>query len=356
MDRVAVSTNELNTLRTCRHKHWLRYNEGLIPNEQAHYLDFGKATHSGIEHVYKVVMRLQQEAKTDDYPSMSVLQEAGKSGVLQWFKTNDGFASDSARSEIETAENAMEVVRRFVETMVADDASNRMRVLSVERRFNVQLRDRNGTDRSRLDYFGFMDLLLLDPHTNEIIVDEHKTTAGPTDAFEQRFEVDPQMPGYVYAAREMHGDRVKGLVRMNVIRKTGPKKPKVNKDGSVSVAKPDTDWATYDAALAEQKDRGIPVTEKQLEVLNSLSRNGAKWLRRLEYRYSDREIDRWREEAWDDARMVRSMRRGKLSHSRNGSACAPAYTLSCSYRDVCVQDTKEIRAALYQIRTNRTER
>lgn len=382
-DRQYVSVSELSTARSCRHKWWLHYNERLTPVQVQSHFRHGSAVHAGTEAVY---LHIKTNQESGYIVLAGDLHASGQDAVERYF---DDLGQIEGFDRVPAENDAQDSVARLIDNIALRDAEE-CEVVTVESKGRVPLLDVKGSDRSRLDFKYLVDVLLRDRETSELIVVDHKTTTGDTSQFDSRFEVDPQMPGYVYAAAVEHnGTKLTGMgrARFNVIKKTGPKEPRVLKDGTIGVSSSDTTRGIYAAAHKRallgsqpelsklvvdlehvegddkkadnrrkflQKEIGkfdrFNLSTKQKELMAKLPTGLSKWVTTHEYRYSAEEIERWRQEAWDDARMIRDMRAGRLSHSRNGAICGPSYTMDCHDKQICCSDSPEIRQALYTVR------
>ena len=389
--RQLISQSEVNTFRTCQHKWGKRYLEGLRPINEGKALRRGSAVHEGAATAYTLAA-MHQMTGTED--NLEALHGAGVKGVLGYFAEFFGTAIDHDAivavlddDQAEQLHVALDIIPRFIDAFVVRDIE-RYEIVSVEHRFEVPIRDSRGTRGPAFDGIGAIDVILRQPHNNEYIVSEHKSTAMDCSTMDARLDVDPQTPGYVYALRELiektpllpgRGESPQfGRVFLNAIRAKGMTAPKVNKikkadvpdgfdltrlkalqedeaaDGTnrgiVSAGAVDCDKATYDAAIIDQTRRlGMAPTAKQAERREQLPERADRWACRHEWFYTEQDVERWREEQLNTARLIRSARSGRLPLTRNGSACAPQNALSCAYRMVCVQDAPEIREGNYTV-------
>lgn len=405
---ITVSRSEVNTFRTCRRKWWLRYDQNLDTRTSSEAQNAGKAGHAGAEFALRA---LQCDNKTpDDELHLEAMRgvliyfagefehvdpiprDSDLTAVDNWLRRN---LDDDGRSLLS---ESLQTVARSVDAFVIPDREQ-FEVLAVEHAFDVPILDDKGTARSAVREYGVIDCVLRNRSNNELIVGEHKFTSGDCSTMDARLDVDPQMPGYVYAleqllrggawrdqfpAGQMEDRRSVGRVFLNCTRRTGPGAARVNKIkrsdvcggavcgckaskhtedcsrelrkveaqedeqgvnlGLVSTASHDTTRGIYFDALREQVARGFDITPAQHDRVEQLPQAIDRWACRHQWFYTAKEVDEWRRDELADARLVRRTRLGILPASRNGYACAPQNALPCAYRTVCVQDTPETRA------------
>ncbi len=231
-------------------------------------------------------------------------------------------------------------------------------LVDTEKPFAVPVRDAIGR-KTRLEFHGVRDALFYDPVYNALELHEHKTVSNLPEDIGKRAEMDPQTSGYMYALVEdrnagrlkfpdgtpVPANAVLGRIAYNAIRKKVPATPKVNKDGTVSVAAIDTTGELYMAALNEQQhERKIPVTDKQLEKLRELTARGQTYFGRVEYQKTRAEIERWRSDTLVDASRIRGANTNPALRTRNPGNCNMAWSMKCEYRQPCLDDTPESRA------------
>jgi hypothetical protein len=237
-----------------------------------------------------------------------------------------------------------------------------LELVEVEQPFRAMIRDKAGR-KSNLYLDGVRDVVWYDPGYNQLVLGEHKTAAHAPRQIEKRAEMDPQTAGYVFAllenlregpvmttstGRSIPRDADVGRVSYNVLRKAKPKAPKINKDGTVSVAQCDTTAEVYRAALGDQIRRGVvPLSEKQvefLENLEALEKAGDRYFARVEYVRTRDELERWRSDLFVDAARIREANRDPTRRTRNPGHCNMAWSLPCPYRAICIDDTPEMLA------------
>ncbi len=402
--RQEISNSELCTFRTCRKKHSFEYLALLRPKLPARVLTWGNTIHAGLEAGY-----LGAFGPALEHPEgrLGMATAAGCSGVRAYHAaylvkldeaTRDGMPDEVAQERFEDAAKMLtvalwavphffEATQRDLETLVP---------LGFEVPFRVPVPDKRGHPTG-LKLKGKIDGIWWDPENHQVIVDDHKTVDELVGTTEKRIALDPQMSGYMHAVRHLMrtgkmgpldgsllpdgAAELIGRCRYNVIRRSGPKQPGVNKvakndgpvqavgrdpwpeatlalkareeetgeqHGLVSTKTIDTTAAIFAAALAAQMERGLPINEKQQEILDRLQRQGDRYFARFEFWRGSNQLEQWRQELWVEARLMREAERLPVLQTRNPGACTTAASMPCAYRAVCLDDEPETRA-LYRV-------
>jgi len=370
---TVVTNSELQTFRDCGYKWGLAYERGLRPKVAPRALAFGSAVHKGLEAICLTVgsRELVGGTETDLVTALGpVSDRAIATAFGVWFKArlDSGISLDEMSALADEAEETQAMASWMVRHYIKKnhlDWTNRI-ALAVELPFNVPLRDTLGRRSPVISWSGVIDNIYYDRNVDDIVVEDHKTTAGDVQSVDRRVELDPQMAGYVNSARELFAsgallemrpvngmglkvmDVLKraqddniatGRISYNVLRKKMPSEPKVNLNGSVSVAAIDTFAETYEAALDRQTASGRPIEQKQQELLEKLRLKGDTFLSRREFFRSDEEIARWRSEVFVDARRLRGAAKNEKERTRNPGHCTMPWSMSCSYRQICLDPT-----------------
>ncbi len=367
---LVVSTSELSVFRTCRMKHFLRYQVGWTPGSATEAQTRGTVGHRGLEEIYRAVQAGMRERNN--------LLVVGARSVGEWIDTSTKEGRTLAPDLYDHMTGAL---ARYVDKFAIDDHVTRgYRVHAVEMPVAVKLRNSKGSANAHVIHVSKIDLVLEDER--ELIIVEHKFTDDDCSTFEARFDVDPQTPGYVYALRELYPDKRVGRVILNVVRRHGPKHPgnnqitkrdcstldvntnkwvldrakwdrlstleaestsagKEGNQGIVSAAAIDTTKAIYYDALEDQRARGLAITDKQMALAESLPANEDRWMCRHEHYFTEGEVQRWQDDAHADGQLIRMVKRGVLRPSRNGASCFPKNAFPCEVREMCVNETLE---------------
>jgi hypothetical protein len=377
--KLRITNSELSSFRSCRQRWWFAYHELLRPRATPRPLSTGDCIHAGLAAAYRLALSRQETggtASSDEYvaSAMSGLDLKLKGYMLEAYElVGQATTADEVDRVIEESTaistDARSSVSRFVQRFVAEDA-RQYSMVAVECPFTVRLRDAGGRARPRIAFSGVMDLVVYDPVVGDYVLVEHKSTAGDATAAESKLDMDPQTTGYVYALREMiasagFSGRLTpqsapvGRVLYNVVRKSPPSTPKVNLDGTVSVAAIDTTRDAYQAALdaqgepewyaknpTKQAERWRELQEKQRMRLEGLPQSESRWLCRHETYHGAASVERWRREALAEAGLIRAGLRGDLAVTRNPSQCNMPWSPRCPYRSVCIEDGPEMRREL----------
>lgn len=374
VNHMVVSQGELSVIRTCGWKHHLKYTLQLEPAESAYQqpLEVGDMVHGGVAEAYREVQRQQLSlGSTRGLDKQAVLDAVSRyiDERVRRIREASGFSmfsdADSDSAAESTEQEAKAAVGLFIDHVLWRDIE-RYVVVAIELPFRVPLMDKHGR-RVGDQLEGVIDLVLYDIHVGKLVLGEHKTTRSDAFTYDFRIEVDPQIPLYLFAMSRMFDERdVSGAIHLNVVRKTAPKRPAVNKDGTVSTAAVDTTRDMYQAALLEQTTEPTYLAaarqnhaEKQTKAsAERLETNEAKW-RETQQRQADvlaslggidkfasrhsatipqHLVRRYTVDAWSGARMLRHIARGDFDPMRNGHSCNSRAAGKCSYRDACVDD------------------
>ena len=351
---IVFTQSELSTFRTCRKRWSFRYQDALSPRRRPRALSVGTIVHAGIAEAYRVLQK-HTEQGCSRVAAARVCGESAMEGRIEAWR-REVAAMEPSDHESEDLETEIALARveatsafgLYADAFLASDADE-YEVLAVEQSFDVQI----GDGRARAKMVGKIDLVLRGRVSRVIWLGEHKSTKGDASTLDSRVDVDGQVRAYLYALSVLYPDDAIGGVMLNVVRKQGPKQPKVNQKGDVSIAGCDTTRAVYVAALAEQEARGIPVTDKQRGFRDSLPESTARWVTRSEHVLGARDVNQWVSEALADARLMRATEsasdKRRLPITRNPASCTLPWAPPCAYRSVCVDDTAGRRKAEYVV-------
>lgn len=356
---TVVTDSELQAFRSCHRKHHYQYRERLRPMIDGKALAIGSIFHSGMSSGLRAgwanrslpnEQRLAAEIAAA-CENIDALVVAWASKIVE-----HGTGVDFEKLNTEVVKTAAMVkwmlTHYFISTVA--DLSNLV-LVETEMAFRVDLHNKRGHVAPHLKYEGVRDAVFYDPDYNQLVLHEHKTAGGDPRQIEKRVEMDSQTKGYLYALKQqratmkavdgtpMAGAHL-GRVAYNVLRKSLPHAPKVNQNGAVSVAACDTTADMYADALREQVEaRKIPVAIKQQEFLDGLRTRGDTRFARIEHHQTASEIETWRNDTVVDAARIREANRDPSKRTRNPGNCNMAWSLPCTYRSVCLDDTPGIR-------------
>jgi hypothetical protein len=369
---TVVTNSELQTLRDCPQKHDFRYRQRLRAFVEGRALAVGSITHGGMSAGINAGWGPDAMTRTID-ERLALAKAAAVALIdakfLEWAARvmQHGGAVDFAKLEGDAVDGAAMVkwmLENYFDSNTVD--LQELRLVEAEVPFEVVVRDKLGR-KTQLRYAGVRDAVFYDPRYNQLVLHEHKSVSDNPMDIAKRAEMDPQTCGYIYSLLEQHKrsvdafrftyvgddgvrvpvpqDATVGRVAYNALKKKRPSTPKVNQDGSVSVAAIDTIPELYEAALVEQRDkRGKGITDKQWAKLEELKGRTASFFYRYEFHRTHDEIDRWRSDTFVDASRVRGAARDPALRTRNPGNCCMAWSMPCEYRAVCIDDSPAIRA------------
>lgn len=375
-DVVKLTVSEIGRMRTCKQRWGFEYRDRLKPKWAPRALTVGRAAHAGVEAMYRLLQDAQREGhgisldevrevvcrsmRMDLAEYVSKINEAIFDPEAEKRARMAGVDVDRLAEECELAEREAEGgVLRFVDTFAESDFEQ-FDIVEVEQTFDVPIVI-NGRTWPLARYVGRRDVLMREKMTGQLVLADHKFVAADASAYDLKFEQDPQLPGYVYALLAQRGpSESTGRAFFNIIRKSGPKEPGVNVDGTVSAAACDTTQAIYEAALTKQETVGFentkkgstiatPRTEKQIARLAQLPSSTRRWAARHEHYYSPEDVERWVRELATDVTAMRTLSKPDTFLPRNGASCTAPGALSCAYRMICAQDTPERRAQFFDV-------
>lgn len=385
---LTTTQSELQKFRDCRRAWHFSYLEGLRPKYARSALTWGTAMHAGLQAAYQLIGTLPADEVVD--AARDSARAASRASFAAWVAKVEEHEYDldvqafytETKDMVETAQWAVDhYLLRFGHDF------ERMVPIAVERPFDVPLRDARGHQLPHVRISGVWDLVWLDVAMGDVVIDDHKSTSSDTSGLDLRAELDPQMEAYLYAlqttlrnraarlaafgpaiARQQHSRLavdalrmlegaalVTGRVRYNVVRKARPSVPKVNQDGTVSVAAIDTTADVYREALDAQVGRGKPITDKQLDLLERLTWKGwGAYTSRREFHRGPMDVERWRAATVLQAGDMRAAMRDPALRYRNPGHCIHPWSMKCDYRPICIDDAPELRAQ-YEVRGRHEE-
>jgi len=385
--KLVVTHSERATFNACRKKWDLVYQERLRTIVGSRPLEWGVMLHAGIEAGYRAAYLLDSPGAAHEEYLLAVascstlelqrsrLARAQRGAVAELTLLVAEYRSRIASvawslPEAEAleadAEKLLEVgswtLSHFFDRTRHDLA--RLVPLAFELAFEVPAPDSRGRP-SALWYTGKIDAVWWDPDSGQVIVDDHKTTDGDATAtgVERRIQLDPQMSGYLVALRYLarRGDLrpldgstvdperlaagVRGWCRYNLVRRSAPRAPATNKDGTVSVAAVETTGALYLAALQAQiENTGKSINEKQAAILERLQSQTDRWFSRQEFARTEEDARAWLLDLRSDVKVLRLAMAQPALRTRNPGNCTFANSMPCAYRKVCLHDSPETRA------------
>lgn len=358
---TVVTDSELQTWRSCPQKHQFQYRDRLRPFVEGRALAVGSIFHGGMASGLRAGW---SEGWKSRPTSQRLADQIAASAlgiddlVMKWASKVVAHSTDvdfeKLSADVDTTASMVKWMLAHYFTQTQHDLSTLV-LVEVEAAFLVDLHNKRGHVAPHLKYSGVRDAVMYDPQYNQIVLFEHKTAGGDPRQIEKRVEMDTQTKGYLYALKQQRANMVAvdgtplagaflGRVAYNVLRKSQPKAPKVNKNGMVSVAACDTTAELYKAALDEQAHvRNLSVSPDQVEFFQALEAKGDSWFARVEHHQTPDEIERWRSDTFVDAGRIREAERDPAKRTRNTGNCNMAWSLPCVYRQICLDNSPELR-------------
>lgn len=346
---TVLTQSELGAFRTCRKRWWFGYEQGLRPLRRARALEVGTAVHEGLRVLYSL-LKAQPQMAIDEVSGLAVEQTRKRIDLFRDALMEDYVEKDHEQRALVAMESAtardeaLAAIRLYCDAFAEHDARE-YTVELVEHKFDVPI----GSGRSRARLKGMLDLVLRHKRTGTLWLNEHKSTKQDAHLMDARLDVDGQVRAYLMAMRHIFGEKVGGVM-LNCVRKVAPKHPKINKNGTVSVAACDTTRGIYLQALDLQKvERGKEITEEQLSFAASLPERTDRWVSRHEHYVTEREVNEWIAEAIAETKLLRAAQAGKLAITRNPATCVQSWQPACPFRSICVDDSPARREAEFRV-------
>ena len=373
-----VNNSEVGTFRQCPKRWGFRYAEGLVSKDRGPiYFDWGTVYHKGKEAIWKAVRgdgALTPAQAKEPLSLKRVARAAMHQQVESWCEEmgKEEWAEQQDRLDMILAE-ATWAVEHYIDQRQMQLQS--WVPLAVEQKLVMIM-------GGGLRYFGTPDLVFYDPDVRDIVVEDGKTTASDVNSFDHRLQLDTQSQGYVPAVRDAvergaiprpqvdPGALVSGRFIWDVAKRKVASTPKVKllrmakkyllaqpkmqaltdtqeatgePQGMVSTAPCDTLPRIYLAAMDAQRDRGLEVTEEQVEFLQVLKSKGDTFLQATETHVEDRQIEEWARDFRVDTQRIRAARKDPSLRTRNSLACSLPNSPPCPYREPCINpDAREM--------------
>jgi hypothetical protein len=376
--RFETTNSETSTFLKCTKRWFFEYYSKLRPKKKSWHLDFGAIIHAGIEEGYRCFPTFSSSLDFVDLEAIknvSIKMAHNKAKMLfddslELSKNNPYIETEEIKNEyIKSCELSKSMLCLYWDCSV-DDFDCFIPIF-IEKSFCVPVLNSVGK-KSHLYHKGVFDLVVYDCHWKDLVLIDHKTMEANVMTVEKRFEFDPQISGYLYALKWLlNQEKIinpltkkpfdkktpVGRIHYNALRKKIPSKPLWLKNGSVSSKMIDTLPKIYEDALQEQcMIKNIPIKEKQDKLLKILQEKGHKsFYCRFEYYKPQKEIDIWVNEQYSTTRRMRKLYKKPFLSVRTSEACTMAWSPSCPYRMVCIDDTLEIRELYYRIAEKRHE-
>lgn len=276
---VVIRTSDRATFRRCR-KQWdysSKIRRNYEPVKTPTPLEFGIAFHEAME-VYYDPKGWESPLAVKASAALGAFAKAVNRQKEQ-YADSVGVLSDEMKVEFEERyELGIGMLNYYIFNYSAEYDMSWVPI-AVEQHFELPIVDLDGNtiyvDGEPLVYQGRIDLIMYDGSTDTYWLVDHKTRAkfDSTDHYEQ----DTQASSYIWAAEQLYDIKLEGVI-FNEIKKTVPKEPKVNKNGTLSVDKRQQTTAKLFRAKCEEVGQE---PSKYQEYLDYLEDYGPEFVRRV---------------------------------------------------------------------------
>jgi hypothetical protein len=242
MTESLLTQSAAATFRNCRKMAYLRFEEGLVPKEEAEEFRFGSLWHDGLQ-VWHWTYDLKQ--------TLGIINGKGKSEGMEWHEVElckammKGYVrtysaeKDQAEWEVVELEKEWKLNMPTVLAILGDEASEQYNALADQ--VNA-LTEQLAAVSPHFVRAGKVDGVLRNRESKKLWLVEHKSTGKIDGGYLQRLWLDFQITYYVAAMQEIHGESFEGVL-YNIAEK--PSK----KERTPVVGETDIEFqARYDAA------------------------------------------------------------------------------------------------------------
>jgi hypothetical protein len=215
----------------------------------------------------------------------------------------------------------------------------------IEVEFKLPVYTPAGITSRLFDVGGKIDLVV--EEERELWIADHKFRLNIDADIEERMIIDQQLRLYAWAMTMCLGRPIAGAI-LNVVRRKVPGKPKINKDGTVSTAKMDTDVDTYIKAIEAQerilceqapamvaanegkkRPKKIPMIDWDKYAPEIRRLNGVKFFGRYKQRYTENDLMRAQFELYQNSLMIHQAK----FYPQNDAACE--HWGGCRFKPLC---------------------
>lgn len=214
-----IHISDIYAFKACRRQwNWTsRLRENLEPIRPYHPFFFGRMVHDCLEKWYWLKQDPNITMAEFLVHELAAMREHG----AIWAEEQAGI-----NEQIELARGLLDHYMLWENRQVGAFAVRNLEFIAVEQTFRVPLFVPGVRRRSRKVYFaGKWDGLVRRRDTGDLYIWELKTTRS-LEARIKQLDNDPQCTAYLWAARQIFGDKVKGMV-YTVMNKRVPAEPKV---------------------------------------------------------------------------------------------------------------------------------
>lgn len=329
MKRI-FTQSEFSTFKSCRFKHFLKYEKCLRKPGQSIPALLGQGGHAGLESLYLKGDRDRALRATE------LFFNRFRDDYLDQVNSRS-FMYDKWRDTRDLTLAILTHYCNFYGFNHGEDEDPDFHVIPgmVELPFRVPIPMPNGEPSPSFELAGKIDLAV--EHAGRYWVGDHKFKVDVSDTLQGTLQINFQMKCYVLAFRIFTGLPVAGGF-WNVLRRKVPSAPSINKNGTVSLSKVDTTPEIYietlarqDAILREKDGKGLDYTkyENEIERLKNI-----RWFGRFYCEYSDEELMEIQREIYETARSIQKCSENNgMTSFRNDISCLTFG--ACQYGNLC---------------------
>lgn len=329
--KTGFNQSSVAAFNSCRYKYHLSHVRNLVPRVTRPALHLGTLVHRGLE----AALKWGVTGKLTQHGVGLVIEEAIDNEYEQYIKLHELFDEEIADLCLLVAKSKALAERTYIEWEKEFEVVLIDGIPAVELRIELPVRNK------KFDHFhGTLDAVVREKRTGAIWLQDWKVR-GALQPVEDE-EVNIQMGTYQYVLFKKHGIKTVGSITYQIFNEL-PKKPSVNKDGSISKAACRTDWETYKATVIE--NGGNPDDYKEMqEKLQSVE----FWRQSRAYRNEKEIVAIWKEVILlTAAEMAKKYR---LTRTLSAWNCK-----GCQFRNLCLEalrggDVEYIEQSDYMVR------
>ena len=321
-----LSHSSTSAFKNCRKKYQYSYIDNLKLKEAPVYFSIGSASHIALAEHYDKESENICIAKINNY-----------------FMDHEPESNDI--KEYSEWQNACDLTIELFKRYIREYQEEPFEVINTELKFIVPIVNPETNCKSKnFNFFGIVDMLVKENGLYWIV--EHKTTSALSNQYKKKLTLDNQCIAYIEAIERFLNIKIQGVI-YNVIVKSLPVKPKLLKNGSLSIAKnQNTTLELYLEALSENN----LLPNHYSEHLDWLRSNRKEYFYREYLTFPKENIQEWREELWDLQKNIREAEL-KNQYYKNTDNCIGFGV--CPYFDICTAiDKQSIIESSYKIADN----
>ncbi len=289
--KQTLTHSRLATFRFCPHKHYIRYELGLVPDSDSLALRVGSAFHLALDTINKGGdLDAVMEAAVEDPYDLALVAAMVNAYQIRW-----------ADHQLESVESEYE--------------------------FNLPLRNpETGAPTSVWDIAGVIDRMVRLPD-GRLALKESKTTSqdfSPGSDYWTRLHLDQQLSIYVLAARQL-GYEIDTIL-YDVTRRPGLRPLKATPEDKRK-------YKGNGQLYAKQRDRDETPAEYAMRVAEAIDKRPEHYFTRIEIARLDQDLEECAAELWQQQLAMRAAQ--KAGHwYRNPGACFSNFG-ACRYLPIC---------------------